>query len=191
MRQVISAILLLFLVGCTGKSVYVSADSATTIGSGFSDTDLEMMATGMYDSITQRLEAINQGETSIIALLPIKNKTTEHINTADIADKLQIQLIKAGTLRFVDRSQISAMVEQFDMAASGMMDQNTIKSAGSVLGNDYFLYGEISSIQNSNRYKRITYYRLSMRLLDAETNELIWADEYEIKKQSSKGMIDW
>ena len=37
----------------------------------------------------------------------------------------------------------------------------------------------------------MTYYRLSLHLTDLETNEIIWANETEIKKLSKKGFEDW
>jgi len=159
----------------------------------FSDTDLQMMATAMYNSIlTSMSNFADPGEEKkIIALLPVKNKTSEHINTEDIADKLQIHLLKSGTMRFVDRSNLSAITEQFDLSGSGLMDPNTVKSAGKVLGADYFMSGNLSSIEKRDRKKSLTYYRLSMNMIDTETDEIVWADEFELKKQATKGLLDW
>jgi uncharacterized protein (TIGR02722 family) len=140
-----------------------------------------------------RLSSIrtNNQKPSVIAFLHIQNQTSEYINTDAIADKLQIQLIKAGSLRFVDRSRIKDITAQFDLSASGIMNPETVKKAGRVLGNDYFLVGELSSINKQDRSSSLTYYRLSMRLIDSETDEIVWADESEIKKQKNKSFIDW
>ncbi|NQU05157.1 MAG: penicillin-binding protein activator LpoB [Calditrichaeota bacterium] len=178
---------LCFLLGCAGTSGYVAPGDTTQMDDKFGDTDLKMMANSMYNSLMSRLSVISQGdEQKIIALLSVKNKTSEHIDTDNITDKLQIALLKAGTMRFVDRSRIKEMTEQFDLGGSGMLDPNNIKKAGKVLGADYFIYGDISSITKSSRKKRLTYYRLSLKLLDSETNELIWADEFEIKKEMNR-----
>lgn len=187
--SVICLSILILLIGCSGSSVYVSPGKTTQMDDKFSDTDMKMMAESMYNSIINSLG--NVGQKKVIALLPVANKTSEHINTEAIADKLQIQLLKSGTLRFVDRSKIKAMTEQFDLAGSGMMDFNTVKNAGKVIGADFFLSGSLSSIEKRSRTKSLTYYRLSMRLIDTETNEIVWADEFEIKKKSSKGIMDW
>lgn len=183
---------LVFIISCAGTSTYVSPGETTQMDDKFSDTDLKMMAESMYNSIINRLDLIGQGqsERKVIALLPVINKTSEHIDTESIADKLQINLLRSGTLRFVDRSKIAAMTAQFDLSGSGLMDPNTVKSAGKVIGADYFMAGTISSIEKRDRTKSLTYYRLSMRLVDAETNEIVWADEFEIKKQSKKGFWD-
>ena len=161
---IISAALFIILPGC-GSSVYVSNDSTTQMDDKYSDTDLKIMAQKMYQSIQDRLNLIREGKKKrpIIAFLNIANRTSEYIDTDAIADKLQINLLKSGTLRFVDRQKIKAMTSQFDLAASGMMDPETVKKAGKVLGNDYFLSGVLSSIEKQDR----------------------------IKKEKSKSFIDW
>lgn len=192
MNRLITLVLLVFLYSC-GSSNYVSTSNTDQMDDKFSNTDLRMMSQDMYESINNRLNKIydNDKETPVIAFLNITNKTTDYIDTEDIADKLQIYLIQAGQLRFVDRSKLDDMVQQFDLAGSGMMDQSTAQKAGKVLGNDYFLSGDLSSITKSNSSKRQTYYRLSMQLVDAETNEIVWADESEVKKEKNKSFIDW
>lgn len=189
MKTIFCLSLIFLLWGCTGTSVYVSPGETTQMDDKYSDTDMKMMAESMYNSIINNLG--NLGEKKVIALLQIYNKTSEHIDTNSIADKLQIQLLKSGTLRFVDRSKIDAMKSQFNLAAIGMMDSESVKQAGNVIGADYFLSGSLSSIEKRNRTKSLTFYRLSMRLVDTETNEIIWADEFEVKKQANKNFMDW
>lgn len=181
------------LFGCAGTSVYVSPGQTTQLGSDFSDTDLRMLAQKMYNSLQVRLDQIGKsGETPpVVALLRVDNKTSEHIDTDMIADKLQIELLRSGSLRFVDRSKIQDMAREFDLGGSGLMDDENAKKAGSVLGADYLLYGELGSIKKKAGREQLSYYRLSMKLLDAETNELVWADEGEIKKLSKKPALNW
>jgi uncharacterized protein (TIGR02722 family) len=180
------------LLGCAGQSVYVSPGETTQMGSDFSDTDLRTLAQKMYNSLQMRLSQMEGSEeTPVVALLRVNNKTSEHIDTDMIADKLQIELLRSGSLRFVDRSKIQDMARELDLGGSGLMDDETAKKAGSVLGADYLLYGELGSIKKKSGKKQLSYYRLSMKLLDAETNELVWADEGEIKKLSKKPALSW
>lgn len=181
------------LFGCAGQSVYLSPGETTQMGSDFSDTDLRTLAQKMYNSLQRKLDQMGLSDSTppVVALLRVDNKTSEHINTDMIADKLQIELLRAGSLRFVDRSKIEAMAREFDLGGSGLMDPETSKRAGSVLGVDYFLYGELGSIKKRAGKEQLSYYRLSMKLIDAQTNELIWADEGEIKKLSKKPTLNW
>ena len=181
------------LCSCSGSSVYVPTESVTQTGT-FSDTDMRMMATAMYASLQKRLQVIapaDSGKPPVVALLHLNNKTSEHIDTDAIADKLQIEMIKAGTLRFVDRSKLQEVSKEFDLGGSGMINPETAKKAGNVTGADFLLTGDVGSIVKSSGTKQLNFYRLSMRLVQVDTDELVWADEFEIKKASSKGLMDW
>jgi len=181
------------LCSCAGSSVYVPPGSVTQ-SSSFSDTDMRMMATAMYSSLQKRLQTIVPADAAkppVVALLHLANKTSEHIDTDAIADKLQIEMIKAGTLRFVDRSKLQAIAGEFDLGGSGMVNAETAKRAGNVTGADFLLTGDIGSIVKSSGREQLNYYRLSMRLIQVETDELVWADDFEIKKSSMKGILDW
>lgn len=190
---ILGSILCILTFTSCGTSTYVSTTSTAQISDKFSNTDLRIMSQEIHNSIINRLDVIrrNFDQTPVIALIGIRNNTTEYIDTEDIADKLQINLIQAGSLRFVDRSVLNDMIKQFDLKTTGLMDPNSAKEAGRVMGNDLFLIGDLTSIVAQDRRTRETFYRLSMRLIDAETNEIIWADESEVKKQTRRNMVDW
>ena len=183
---------LLSVCSCAGKSVYVAPGSTTQSGT-FSDTDMHMMATGMYGSLQKKLETVVPASAPkpIVALVHLDNKTSEHIDTDVIADKLQIEMIKAGSLRFVDRSKIREISKEFDLGASGLVNPDMVKRAGSVLGADYLLAGDMTSIVKTEGRSQLNFYRLSMRLIGTETDEVVWADDFEVKKASTKGILDW
>ena len=182
-----------FMAGCAGKSVYVAPGETTQMGADFSDTDMRTMAQSMYNSLQSRLVKIRGPESpaAIVALLRVDNKTSEHIDTDMIADKLQVELLRAGTLRFVDRTRIRDMVAEFDLGGSGFIDPDKAKSAGKALGADYFLYGELGGIKKTEGKTKLNYYRLSMKLTDVETDEVVWAEDFEIKKMYTKPGIGW
>jgi len=182
-----------FVLGCAGRSVYVAPGETTQMDAEFSDTDMRTMAQSMYNSLQSRLAKMMpaDAEVPVVALINIKNKTSEHIDTNMVADKLQIEMLRAGTLRFVDRTKIKEMAREFDLGGSGFVDPARAKSAGKALGADYFLYGELSSIKKREGKTHLNYYRLSMKLTDAETNEIVWADDYEVKKRHDKAWIEW
>jgi len=182
----------LSVCSCSGKSVYVPPGS-TTQSESFSDTDMRMMATAMYGSLQKKLETVEPASAPkpIVALVHLDNKTSEHIDTDVIADKLQIEMIKAGSLRFVDRSKIREISKEFDLGGSGLVNPETVKRAGNVLGADYLLAGDMTSIVKAQGRSQINFYRLSMRIIQTETDEVVWADDFEIKKASTRGILDW
>jgi uncharacterized protein (TIGR02722 family) len=186
----------LFLVGlvsvlsCAGQSVYVPAGK-TVQSATYSQTDMRMMATAMYGSLQQKLAQIVPASAPrpVVALVHLDNKTSEHIDTDVIADKLQIELIKAGSLRFVDRSKINEISKEFDLSGSGMVNPDQVKKAGNVLGADFLMTGDMTSIIKTEGRTQTNYYRLSMRLLQTETDEIVWADEFEITKEKTRALL--
>lgn len=185
--------LLCAMISCAGQSVYHDAGETTQMGADFSDTDHRMMATYMYSSLQSRLSKIMSPDapTPVVALLRVDNRTSEHIDTDVIIDKLQINMIKAGTLRFVDRSRIQAHAQEWDWGSGGMISSESVKQAGNVLGADYLIAGDLTSIKKYEGRTQLSYYRVSLRMLDVETTEVVWADEYEIKKKAKKGLLNW
>jgi TolB-like protein len=91
----------------------------------------------------------------------------------------------------VDRTLIGEMSSEFELAESGFIDPAKAKSAGKALGADYFLYGEVGSIKKTDGGKRLNYYRLSMKLADVETNEVLWAEEFETRKLETRPGLGW
>jgi uncharacterized protein (TIGR02722 family) len=194
-QRLLGALLLvgsLLLGSCAGKSVYVAPGTTTQSGT-YSDTDMHMMAAAMYASLQKKLETVvPAGATKpIVALTHIDNKTSEHMDSDVLADKLQIEMIKAGSLRFVDRSKIRDISKEFDLGGSGLVNPDMVKKAGNVLGADFLLAGDMTSISKSEGRNQLNFYRLSMRLVQVETDEVVWADDFEIKKASTKGLLDW
>lgn len=185
--------LMVAAAGCASKSVYVPAGETTQMGAELSDTDIRDMAQAMYNSLQSRLVTIRGADApvAVVALLEVRNKTSEHIDTDMVADKLQIELLRAGTMRFVDRTRIMDMSAEFDLAESGFIDPAKAKSAGKALGADYFLYGEVGSIKKTEGRTKLNYYRLSMKLTDIETNEVLWAEDFETKKMYTKPGFGW
>jgi len=183
-----AAVLIAAVLGCGSKTTYVAPGETTEMGRGFSDTDMRTMAQSMYNSLQERLARVRPPDAPppVVALLRIDNKTSEHIDTDMIADKLQIELLRAGTMRFVDRQRIGDMISEFKLGESGFVDPAQAKSAGKALGADYFLYGELGGLKRAEGKTSLDYYRLSMKMMDAETNELVWAEDFEIKKMYTK-----
>jgi penicillin-binding protein activator len=177
--------------GCAGESVYVAPDSVTQYDDSYSDTDLKIMAEQMTRSLIQTPKIAGAQKPFVVAILDIQNKTSQHINTESITDKLMMAMLKTGRMRFVDRKLLKDTAKELALSSSGAIDPAQAKRLGKMTAADLLLGGEISSINKVNARTSMTYYRLSLHIVDLETNEIIWADETEIKKIAKKGFEDW
>lgn len=193
-------------------TTYVRPGMITEVDETFSDTDLKLMAEKMVQSMVQ-IPAIKYRETPPkIAILTIGNRTSQHIDTEGIVEKIMVALLKTGKVKFVDRKLLKEMAKERALVETQKIPYDTIKreikitpygiesytltipgavKLGKLVGADYFLTGDIMSIEKKKGTTYIAYYKLTLRLVDVNTSEIVWADEKEIKKIAKKGFFDW
>jgi uncharacterized protein (TIGR02722 family) len=161
-----------------------------TVTIDYGSTDLQAIAERMIDSLL--LHPVLEGR-PVIYVSRIRNKTSEHIDTEAITDKIKTALLKSGKVRFTAVSEINEeMMEQLRyQSESGMVDPKTRTSIGKQVGADLMLYGDIISIVKSEGRKKDVYYKISLELAELETGLIEWSDEKEIRKQAKKSLIGW
>lgn len=181
------------LAGCaqTGSPVigngnvsYGDSKGVELVSNEFGSTDLQRLAENMTRSLVQ----VPSIRGKRLTLADVQNKTSEYIDTAEITKSIRVQLMKAGTVRFVaDVSHMEGQTQELmRQNQSGLYDKSKSKKIGKMLGADFRLTGGISSIVKKNSDIKDVYYKLSLELVDNETGELVWADEQEIRKTSRR-----
>ena len=177
------------LGGCAGQSRYISPDDTTQVNAEFSDTDFRMMANELADSMV-RSDGVGGHETPPrIALLNITNKTSEYIDTNAIADKIILAVMRTGRAQMVDRAILDQIQSELRLSESGFVAPSMYKSFGKAASADMLLTVELTSIEKREGRTTLMWYRLSMRLVDLETTLVVWMDEVEIKKESTRGIF--
>ncbi len=192
MHMTLAVALLAVVVGCSTRTVRVDPDQEPENRWGYTGTssqDLRTTAQKMAEAILQVPQIVNAQNPPTIAFVPMKNNTSEYVDTSAFQDQIRGILIKyAGAkVRFVDR-QIQAKILQ----ERGLKREGVVGSAGekTLLGVDYFLTGQIDGIDTRGRGRQSTYMRYSFRLTDAESGAIIWQDQYEVKKAALKPIWD-
>jgi uncharacterized protein (TIGR02722 family) len=178
------------VAGCAGESRYVTADEVTDeLNAEFSDTDFRLMANEIADSFV-RCPAVGGQETPPrVAMLGIKNSTSEYINTDNIADKIMLALMRTGKVQMVDRAILGDVTRELKLSESGFVDPQFYKSFGMAASADLLMTGELTSIEKREGRKTLMWYRLSVRLVDVETTTVVCMEEKEIKKESVRGIF--
>lgn len=134
-----------------------------------------------------------------IAVLEFKNKADNqywwHGGAAAIQDVFVTELVKSGKFRVIDRERLSALMAEKNLALSGDLDPATAVRAGKLIGVDYFLVGSVTEYGKEDRggsgfgvsiRKSKFTAAANARLIDAETGEIIWADEGREEESNSK-----
>ncbi len=184
--------LAVILGGCANNVTYGDAQEVETTTVDFGSTDLQTIAAEMVDSMLMSgsVAAITRDNRPIVFVERIKNKTSEHIDTESITDSISTKMLNSGKFRFVDMERVESLREQLNFQNNDeLVNQSSAIKFGQMLGAEYMLYGNLSSILKQSGNKKDVYYKMTMRLMDLETGLIEWADETEIRKNESKSLL--
>ncbi|WP_026957244.1 penicillin-binding protein activator LpoB [Aliagarivorans taiwanensis] len=185
---------LALLGGCSSKVSYGDPQEVETINTEFGSTDLQTIAAQMTDSLiaSPLLDEITASGRPIVFVERIKNKTTEHIDTESVTDSISTRMLQSGKFRFVDMSRVESVRDQLNFQNDDeLVDPSKAIAFGQMVGAEYMLYGNLSSIVKQDKKVTDVYYKMTMRLMDLQTGIVEWADETEIRKQQSKKTLGW
>lgn len=125
-----------------------------------------------------------------IEISKIQNKTTEHIDTTMVTNKIATQLTKKKIV-FVDRTQREDAIAEMKMGMRGMVNENTVIKPGEFLSPNYKLSGEIIDNVRYDGGKKMQYITITLRLVKLETGGIDWQEEKEFLKVSEQPKFSW
>ncbi|SHF70234.1 penicillin-binding protein activator LpoB [Vibrio gazogenes] len=178
--------------GCANKVTYGDAQAVETKTVDFGSTDLQKIAADMVDSMMMSgsVAAISRNSRPIVFVDGIKNKTSEHIDTESITDTISTKMLNSGKFRFVDMTRIEAVRKQLNFQNNdALVDKSSSIQFGKMVGAQYMLYGNLSSIVKDTGSDKDVYYKMTMRLMDLRSGLIEWADETEIRKEQEKSFL--
>lgn len=115
-----------------------------------------------------------------------KNEGTQRLNKNLIVDRLRVALQRAsrGKLRFVSRQSAAMVAAERSLKRDGVTDVGTTGLTKAQAGVDYRLIGRISTLdsRSASTGTMERYTQMSFELIDMETGESQWANQYEFKK---------
>lgn len=150
---------------------------------GYDATDLNLIAEKMTQSLLES-QALNGRPT--LAIATVKNKTGEYIDTNNILNTIQTQVLKSGKVRFTRSvGELGGAVEQLSTTNnSGLYDKKTAPKVGRMIAAKYTLEGEFTSIGDVRRDKDL-FYKFTLKLIETESGLIEWVDEKQIRKIKS------
>jgi PBP1b-binding outer membrane lipoprotein LpoB len=119
------------------------------------------------------------GERPLVAIWPIQNATSEHIDDQllKLLSSIETSLINAGAVRVVDRSRQQALVKEIGLQQTAAYDPSTAQRMGKQLGIKYFFTGKITSVnERLNKLRRVQY-SLFLQVLEIETGLIEFQNE--------------
>jgi TolB-like protein len=185
----------LLLSACAGtRDSRVAADSADTVtGTGLQSMDIKDMAVKMAADIkaSGALAPARDGERSSFFVYPIDNQSSDRIDKEIILEKVRTELAKSmgRTIKIIDRSK-----DANDLTNEERMAKDRGEVSGrndrKVAGSDYVLTGTIRSRDRQAGKLKSSYIVVTFKLTSLVDQELVWTNDYEIKSESEKSVIN-
>jgi len=199
-KAALLALVAALIVGCAppppGTTVQrVDPNAQVDLSGNWNDTDANQVAQAMIRDCLSRPWAANfksaKGRNPVVKLYPIKNRSSEHINTKFYTKQVEMELLNSGMIRVVaayDETS-DARFERADQAQHA--SDETAKSNQQETGTDFVLNGWIVSENDAVAGQEVRAYVTTMELINAETQEKVWIKVHPIKKVVNRAESQW
>jgi TolB-like protein len=125
------------------------------------------------------LGTIEKGNRPLVAIWPISNESTMHIDDqmTTLLASIETSLVNTGDVRVVDRSRQRDLMAEIGMQQGSAFDSASAQEMGRQLGVAYFFTGRITSVdERLNRMRRVTY-SLFLQVIHVETGVIEFQNE--------------
>lgn len=175
-------------VSSAGEVVYEDAQAVETVSTRWGSTDIQSTAESMTQSLLASRWIADAAAQPKIRLREVKNYTDEHIDTKGVTDKIRVQLLRSGQVRFLaDDANLGDVFAERDLTETvTMRGENKL-----LTDTDYIITGSVRSIRKRVKDVGDVFYQITLELTDPQSGEIMWADEKEIRKRTTKPKIGW
>ena len=188
------AVVALFSTGC--------APRAMRGGEGTNNPDLDRPAmsttldrddiTYMVDDYLARLEASafwqqtvkGASPPPIVAIWPIRNATSEHLDDQMLMllSAIETSLVNTGSVRVVDRSRQEELSSEIGIQQGAIFDPASAQKLGRMLGAQYFVTGKITGNDEKLNKMRLVQYSLFLQVLEIENGLIRFQNQVDRTK---------
>ncbi len=189
-----AGVLFALCASCAGpQPTYVRGDDVPGIdepamSTGLDRRDLEgllsenmahMTGSPWYDEVGQQ-----RGDRPTVAILPMENWTTEHIEPQlqALLGMVETDLVNSNRFTVIAASLRDTILEELRLQQGEEFDQTRAVQVGRQLGVHYFLTGRV--VDNTERtasVRRVQYF-MFMQAIDVETGAIAWQNQSELTK---------
>lgn len=124
-------------------------------------------------------EVQNSADRPLVAIWPIQNATSQHIEDQllTLLSSIETALVNTGDVRVVDRARQEALAREIGLQQTSAYDPFSAQQMGRQLGVKYFFTGKITSVEERlNKLKRVQY-SLFLQVLEIETGLIEFQNE--------------
>ncbi|MFH1130127.1 MAG: penicillin-binding protein activator LpoB [Pseudomonadota bacterium] len=172
-----------------------AADTQVDLSGEWNDTDANQVAEVMIRDCMSRpwhseFKA-EKGQKPIIKLYPIKNRSSDHIQTKFFTKQVEMELVNSGLVKVVAASDETSDARFERMDQSRHASDKTAKQQQQETGTDFLLNGWIVSQNDASGGTEVKAFVTTMELINAETQEKVWIKVHRIKKVIQRAASEW
>jgi uncharacterized protein (TIGR02722 family) len=178
--------MLLTTISCQRKVTRISENQAVDISGRWNNTDSKLTAEEMIKEchagewIGKHLAKTSKKPVVVVGF--VKNKSHEHIEAETFIRDLEKSFITMGQVKLVQGGEKRNEIRGERGDQQDNASQSTMKQFGLEMGADYMLQGDINSIVDSYKRKKVVYYQINLQLTDLQSNEVVWMADKKITK---------
>ena len=185
------ASLVVLLAGCAGPRAVRGQDTPgldqAAMSTSLDRKDLETaLKINMEALRTSKLMARWQAEQDpTVAVLPIRNETSEHIDSAlnALMTEIESQLINFAPVRVISLEDQPVLIEEIrQQQQNSAYDQSRVAAWGKQIGVRYIVSGRVYATDERTQSARRVQYYLFLRTVDVETGEILFQNQAPITK---------
>jgi uncharacterized protein (TIGR02722 family) len=119
-----------------------------------------------------------------VAVLPFRNETSEHIDSAlqALISDVETTLINAGHVRVVSLEQQGELMAEIKKQQGDGFDSGQVSRWGRQLGARYLVTGKVFSTDERLRKERRVQYYMFMQVLEVETGQIVFQNRSAVTK---------
>jgi uncharacterized protein (TIGR02722 family) len=187
-----------FTLACSLAAPLVACGPRAVRGSDVEGLDSEAMSTGLDKVDLQKLlsENMNAMEDSAVirrwekeeqpqlAVLPFRNETSEHIDSAldALISDVETAMINAGHVAVISLESQGMLVDQIKRQQGEEFDQGKSAAIGRQMGVKYIITGKVFSTDEKVKNERRVQYHLFMQVLEVETGQILFQNKAGLTK---------
>ena len=196
MKKLLIALLAVpFIFACAPKVRRIETNLVKDVSGGWNDTDAQMVAqemiTDCLDSGWYNKFLMQNGKEPTFIVGTVTNKTMEHINTGVFIEEMQRALINSGKVNFVASKDERGEVRTERLEQDEFASEETRKAFGKEIGADFMLSGVLSSVVDQAGSTAVVFYQANLKLINIETNQIVWNGQKQIKKYVKRSKVSY
>ena len=119
-----------------------------------------------------------------LAVLPIRNETTEHVDSAlqALASDIETQLSTAGHVRVISLENQADLMAEIQRQSTDGFNASDVARWGRQIGVRYVVTGKIFSTDERQRNERRVQYYFFMQVLEVETSAILFQNKSALTK---------